>query len=88
MFCKTHKTDDMIDVKSKKCKDCSKTATYNFDGKKGEFCSVHAKEGMIYVYKNKCKEPGCDIRAKYYYPNGPKTGVFCAKHKKETIIRN
>ena len=87
LYCKKHKADDMIDVKNKKCSECSKRATHNYAGLKPNYCAKHATGEMEFLHKKKCKELGCETMAKYFYPNGPKTGVYCAKHKKETMIR-
>jgi len=40
-YCKKHKTDDMINVKNLKCKECPLRPNYNFEGnKKGIYCET------------------------------------------------
>jgi hypothetical protein len=88
LYCKTHKTEDMVDVKNCKCLECNRRATHSYIGTKGTYCAQHAREDMVFVYKKNCKETGCTNMAKYYFPNGPKTALYCSKHKKQTMIRN
>ena len=88
MYCKSHKTEDMVDVKILKCLECKKRATHSIVGTKGMYCAEHAQPDMVFVYKKNCNEIGCINMAKYYFPNGPKTALYCSKHKKKTMIRN
>ena len=88
MYCKSHKTEDMVDVKNLKCLECKKRATHSIAGTKGMYCAEHAQPDMVFVYKKNCNEIGCTNMAKYYFPNGPKTALYCSKHKKKTMIRN
>ena len=88
LYCKSHKTDDMVDVKNLKCLECNKRATHGMIGTKGTFCAQHSKEGMVFLYKKFCKETECTNMAKYYFANGPKTALYCSKHKKNEMIRS
>lgn len=49
LYCKTHKQENMIDVKSKLCvfNGCEKYARYNSYDKKELFCKTHKQENMI-----------------------------------------
>ena len=88
LYCKSHKTEDMVDVKNPKCLECNKRATHGIIGTKGMYCAQHSKEDMVFVYKKICKETGCTNEAKYYFVNGPKTALYCSKHKKSEMIRS
>ena len=88
LYCKSHKTEEMVDVKNLKCLECNKRATYSLIGTKGMYCAEHAQPDMVFVYKKNCNEIGCTNMAKYYFPNGPKTAQYCSKHKKKTMIKN
>ena len=88
LYCKSHKTEGMVDVKNNSCVECDRRATHNYRGMKGMYCSTHAKESMEFSYKNECQESGCHLSAKYYSRDRPKTGKYCAKHKKTGMIRS
>ena len=78
----------MVDVKNSKCLECNKRATHGLNGMKGVYCAKHAQPNMVFVYKKNCKETGCTNMAKYYVPTGPKTALYCSKHKKIGMKRN
>ncbi len=55
--CKTHKLPGMIDVKNKKCLECSKNPLFNFKGVKGGiYCNSHKKDNMVNVTHRMCIE--------------------------------
>ena len=59
LFCTTHKTSDMIDVKSKMCETnlCDKKAFYNNRGEtKGRFCDKHKEQHMVNVKNKTCEK--------------------------------
>jgi hypothetical protein len=61
-YCYKHKKDNMINVKDPLCKECPKTASFNYkDSKIGLYCYDHSKESMINIYSLRCKKEDCDI---------------------------
>jgi hypothetical protein len=85
-YCKTHKEENMIDVKRPKCKEieCLNNAYYGIYGNKAEYCSIHKKDDMINLTVL-CVSKGCTIVRSFNYPN-LKTAKFCATHKLEGMI--
>ena len=87
-YCRDHATDDMIDVKNRKCyaKGCSCQPNFNFPyEKKGKYCSEHAQGEvddngipMINVLIRYCNHPGCQREALYGYIFETKTR--CSDH--------
>jgi hypothetical protein len=54
-FCKKHKSNEMVDVVSKRCIECDlRQPCYNFDGEKPKYCKKCKKDGMIDVKNKKC----------------------------------
>jgi hypothetical protein len=87
LYCKTHKKENMVDVKSKKCieLDCNKVSNYNLPYEKyGLYCVKHKKENMVDIKNKKCKEKNCNIQPTYNYIN--KTAEYCVEHKKENMV--
>lgn len=86
LYCKKHSTDIMIDIKSKKCLECSKKPSFNYPDCTGAlYCSDHCKDNMINIYDNKCIFEGCTTSASYNY-EGSKKRIYCTKHKLENMI--
>ena len=70
LFCSTHKSKNMINVKDKTCihPNCKKQPSYNEEGEtKGLFCSTHKSENMINVVSKTCKTHLCNILVKDKY---------------------
>ena len=61
LFCKTHCSDDMVDVRSKKCKytGCKNQPAFGFLGEKSQFCVEHKEKDMIDVINKKCIHEKC-----------------------------
>jgi len=53
-FCAKCKTDDMVDVRSKKCHCGLSQPNFNFKGLKAEYCIECKTENMIDVHNKKC----------------------------------
>lgn len=53
-FCNSCRTEDMVNVKDKKCKCGNGLKIYNYEGLKAEFCSSCKKNDMINVIHKKC----------------------------------
>ena len=86
LYCKKHSTDEMIDVKTKTCLDCSKKPNFNYIDCKGAlYFFEHIKDGMINIYDNKCIFEGCTTSASYNY-EGSKKRLYCTKHKLENMV--
>jgi hypothetical protein len=88
-FCRPHKKENMINVKSPLCKECDKNASFNIEGKKApEYCDKHKKDGMINVKKinKKCKFEGCEIKQACFNYETEKIGLYCDKHKLDGMV--
>ena len=85
--CLSHKTEEMVDLKSRKCLEngCNLQPVFNFKGeKKGIYCGSHKKEGMINLIAKICIAEGCTIQACYNFPG--EKWEYCATHKSEGMI--
>ena len=82
--CGQHKTEDMEDIKHKKCDfpRCRTQPVYGLPGKSATRCSEHKIEGMEDVKNKKCDFPGCRTRANFGLP-GSKLATKCSEHKIE-----
>lgn len=84
--CKKCKTDNMVDLRNKKCEEtnCDKQANFDFAGNegRGRYCFTHKKSGMISLTKVCCKD--CD-KTPLFGEYG-KEAEYCKKHKKEGMI--
>ncbi len=89
IYCKTHKTPEMVNVKDKKCQHpgCDKvTPNFNVIGAKvGLYCASHKTPEMVDVKHPKCRHPGCDSRPNFNV-TGSKVGLFCASHKTPEMV--
>jgi hypothetical protein len=90
LYCKDHKTEEMIDLKNKnkKCKhsECKKQASYGIQGtKKREFCKYHKTSEMIDLQNRKCEHHGCNKLPTFGY-SGLKDAKYCKDHKSEDMI--
>jgi hypothetical protein len=89
IYCKKHKLQDMIDVRSKKCQfpTYDKQPVYNIQGKNTRiFCKEHKEPGMVNVCeKRKCQFLDCVIRPSYNLPD-EKIGIYCKDHKEIDMI--
>jgi hypothetical protein len=81
-FCSIHKTDEMINVVSKRCEysNCeSLNNNFDFKNGNGRFCKLHKMAEMIDVVSKRCEYNDCVIRATFDIKDGK--GKFCKKHK-------
>jgi hypothetical protein len=79
--CKDHKTDDMVDVRSKTClyQGCSIKPSFNVKGSKtGLYCFEHKTESMVNVISKRCKHTDCNTQASF--GNEDSTAEYCKKH--------
>lgn len=86
-FCKEHKSQGMVNVKSKKCefKNCLKYPSYNYKNEKPIFCKEHKSEGMVDVKSKICEYENCYIQPQFNFSNC-KSGKFCYKHKLDFMV--
>jgi nitrite reductase/ring-hydroxylating ferredoxin subunit len=83
--CSKCKTDDMIDIRHKRCKDCSKRPSYGVKGTtKVEYCADHKKEGMIDIKSNRCIHKDCTKQPSFNTEG--KKALYCSLHKKEGMF--
>jgi hypothetical protein len=91
-FCRTHKTDDMINIVDKLCETCNiKRAMCNYKGKSGGiYCIDHMLEGMVNVKGKRCSYKGSNNEICYTAPiynyDGEIKGKYCIEHKLENMI--
>ena len=87
-YCKSHASDDMIDIVSKRCKaiDCTKNPVYGLpDDKKATYCKSHASDDMIDIKHKRCLDPDCTTRPSYGLPDDKKA-TYCKSHALEGMI--
>ena len=87
-FCKTHSTQDMVDVKNKTCEHpaCKTRPTYNIVGEtKARFCKPHSTPGMVNVVSNPCEHPACKLRPTYN-TEGESKARFCKSHSTPGMV--
>ena len=87
LYCKSHASEDMIDVRNKKCKfaGCNVQPRFGLVGESPDFCIQHKTEEMIDLIHKKCIYPECDLRARYEYL-GETVPKYCSEHKLEDMI--
>ena len=88
LYCSGHKTPEMVDVKSKKCKHsgCQCQPNFNITGSKvGLFCASHKTPEMVDVRNRKCQHPGCQSQPAFNVI-GSKVGLYCAIHKTPEMV--
>lgn len=85
-YCKTHRLEGMVDVKSKRClyDGCTKRPSYGFDGNKPVYCVSHYVEGMVNVHCKHCLYDACKKQPSYGF-DGNKP-VYCALHYVEGMV--
>jgi hypothetical protein len=80
--CKEHKTDNMVNVKNKKCS-CGTRPSYNFPGETAGICCVECKRpGMEDVVHKKCS---CGTQPKFNFP-GRTVGICCKKCQEPGMV--
>ena len=87
-YCFTHKSEDMINIMSKKCEfnGCPGRARYGYKGESPLYCIIHKddhvsdrEEPIINLIDKTCLIEGCDTYPKYNYI-GSNTALYCSKH--------
>ena len=89
LFCKTHATADMIDVRHKTCQypECTIRANFNIPGETEPiFCKSHASLEMIDLNHTICQHTGCTTQSTFNTPG--KSPEFCAEHRTPGMIAN
>ena len=82
IYCKVCKTDEMIDVKSKRCP-CGLQPVYNVPGKTVGVCCKKCKtDDMVNVRSRRCP---CGLQPAFNVP-GKLVGVCCAKCKSDEMV--
>ena len=88
IYCKSHKLDNMIDIKNKKCEfdNCNIRPSYNYENEKQAiYCAKHKLDNMIDIKSKRCIFENCNIGPTYNYEN-EKQAIYCAKHKLDNMI--
>lgn len=86
--CLKHKSQEMINVTGKTCKEsnCSLQPNFNYASEtRAIYCSKHKKPQMINIYSKRCLEDGCNSQPIYNYST-TKVRAYCLKHKKEGMV--
>ena len=92
LFCKTHKTEEMVNVVDKLCVNagCQLRASFGFPDKKPQYCSSHRLEGMCNIKSSTCKFIDNNGKRCYsspiYNSEGQKKGNYCIEHKLDGMI--
>jgi hypothetical protein len=90
LYCKKHKKENMIDIKSKLCQyiKCKNDAIYGIKDKKSQFCFEHKKENMINLYlDNKCNVDNCEKEHEIIIDNIKFCLTHCPDNKIEIILK-
>lgn len=83
--CASHKTEDMVNRRKCKTKNCYTAASYGYN--KIEYCVDHKKHDMKILKKEyKCIFKNCDKNAHYGLPGEKRE--WCRNHKKENMVNN
>ena len=83
-YCSRCKSDDMVDVKSKKCVCGNVRPSFNFPGEKtAEYCSQCKKPDMVNVVSKLCV---CGNAQPYFNFPGEKTPEYCSECKKPDMV--
>ncbi|CAM9547622.1 unnamed protein product [Chrysoparadoxa australica] len=84
--CRSHKTDEMTDVKNKKCESlaCPKHPSFGFPGEQVRFCRAHQLDGMVGARNKRCADTKCNRYAVYGLPDRPPT--HCSTHKGPNMV--
>jgi len=83
--CSKCKTDVMIDIRHKRCKECSKRPSYGVKGTTTvEYCAEHKKEKMVDLVNKVCETGDCPLLA--CFGTEWKKPLHCFEHKKEGMM--
>jgi hypothetical protein len=88
LFCFSHKSEGMVNVKHKKCihPDCKKQPVFNIEGEfNALYCASHKLEGMVDVKHKKCIHPNCKIIPAFNL-KGESNALYCSSHKLEGMV--
>jgi len=81
-WCKTHKTDEMVNVKDKKCP-CGKAPHFNHPGETKRICCAECKtDDMIDVANKKCP---CGKQTRFNFPEET-VGICCVECKTPGMV--
>jgi len=81
-FCSKCKTEDMVDVRNKRCHCGKSQPIYNFKGQKAEYCVVCKTDDMINVKSKRCQ---CGLAIPIYNFKGLKA-KYCIDCKDDDMI--
>ena len=86
MFCGSHKTDGMVNLKSQRCQheSCTMNASYGEPGGKRMFCKSHKIAGMVILKSNRIQHESCTKYADYSEPGGKP--MFCGSHNTAGMV--
>ena len=86
LFCKEHKTSDMVNLSSNKCQEenCNTVPSFGIEHGKRTHCGKHKTSDMIYLISNICQDENCNTRASFGIEHGKRT--HCGKHKTSDMI--
>eukprot|EP00903_Cladosiphon_okamuranus_P016086 g14850.t1 len=87
VFCVSHKTVGMVDVKNKRCEEegCMKRGLFGYDGERARFCGTHRLQGMVDLKNKRCKWVGCAKQANFA-EEGLTTAAFCLEHRTPGMV--
>lgn len=84
IYCKEHKTEEMIDLNSRKCEvgGCNVQPVFAFENERAIRYNKHKEENMIDVRSVFCEFGDCKIRASFGYEKSER----CSKHKEDGML--
>jgi hypothetical protein len=83
LYCKAHKADDMIYLRSPVCQDCDLVAYYGKD--KAIHCYKHKVRGEV-RQRDLCLTDGCNTMASFALIGAKRQKMYCKTHKTDDMI--
>ena len=77
LYCKACAEPGMVDVQSRKCSECKKSASYGYPCNPATKCKTHKGIGMIARPRGKCSVKNCNSAA----TQGTRKPVHCEAHR-------
>ena len=86
LYCSTHKLDNMVDIKSKKCIKCNiKRPSFNYKNeKKALYCSDCKLNDMFDIKNKKCIK--CNNKRSNFNYKNEKNALYCGDCKLENMV--
>lgn len=83
--CKKHIDDGMVNIISRRCRECEKMPAFNFHGETAQYCKTHMKHGMVNVTRPMCIEPGCP-KVAHFNTDHDIIPRYCKNHAQQGMV--